>query len=490
MTSDEVAPSIGPDSSQGSTGQARIWSTAATAGRTTADGPGNATGPIPLSSDGAGAFAAALACLPGAGPATLVAILQSWAPEEAWRRIRAGRLVRPRQTHEDAQQLEVQLDHPGLEATHWSQTGRQRAGVIDHRPTRAWEEVARHVDPPGWWAKFAARGVRVTWRGHPSYPAALVSDPQPAGVLFWRGDLRHLNQPCVAIVGTRRATPDGRSVAFEMGRDLAAAGICVVSGLALGIDGAAHAGALSFYQGGTGSTSRRATGDTGGPAPPAGVGASGVDVPYPRRQTRLWEQVAQIGVILSETPPGRPAQAWRFPARNRIIAALSQMVVVVESHQAGGSLITAEAAIYRGIDVRAVPGPVRSPASAGSNQLLHDGPAPVRNAQDVLDGLGVFLPGPDTRAKGASAAGGRVDRVPLDPEVGRVLDAVLWRPCSFNHILANSKVPVSAVARALDCLEAEGWVSRHGDWWVRHAGGERDKSEAMRGQSRAPGRLP
>jgi DNA processing protein len=159
----------------------------------------------------------------------------------------------------------------------------------------------------------------------------------------------------------------------------------------------------------------------------------------------------------------------------------------VESHQAGGSLITAEAAIYRGIDVRAVPGPVRSPASAGSNQLLHDGPAPVRNAQDVLDGLGIFLPGPETRTKGGSAADGRV---PLDPEVRRVLDAVLWRPCSFNHILANSKVPVSAVARALDWLEAEGWVSRHGDWWVRRAGGERDTSEAMPGPSRARGRLP
>ena len=237
---------------------------------------------------------------------------------------------------------------------------------------------------------------------------------------------------------------------------------------------------LELCQDVTGSTSRRGTGATGAAAaPPAGVGASGVDVPYPRRQTRLWEQVAQIGVILSETPPGRPAQAWRFPARNRIIAALSQMVVVVESHQAGGSLITAEAAIYRGIDVRAVPGPVRSPASAGSNQLLHDGPAPVRNAQDVLDGLGIFLPGPERRAKGASAAGRRVGRVPLDPEVRRVLDAVLWRPCSFNHILANSKVPVSAVARALDWLEAEGWVSRHGDWWVRHAGGERDKREAI-----------
>ncbi len=464
MTSDEVAPSIGPVSSQGWPGQAGIWSAAAAVGQAAAGGPGKATDPRSRAAGEADAFAAALACLPGAGPATLVAMLQSWSPEEAWRRIRAGRLVRPRRTHEGAQQLEVPLDHPGLETTHRlpPHARRQSAGVIDQRPTRSWEEVARHVDPPGWWAKFADRGVRVTWRGHPSYPTALISDPQPAGVLFWRGELRHLKRPCVAIVGTRRATPDGRSVAFEMGRDLAAAGICVVSGLALGIDGAAHAGALSFGQDVTGSTSRRGTGAAGAaPAPPAGVGASGVDVPYPRRQTRLWEQVAQIGVILSETPPGRPAQAWRFPARNRIIAALSQMVVVVESHQAGGSLITAEAAIYRGIDVRAVPGPVRSPASAGSNQLLHDGPAPVRNAQDVLDGLGIFLPGPERRCQrcGSRWPSGRSRPRWIRRSRGFSMPSS-GGPARFNHILANSRASVSAVARALDWLEAEGWVSR------------------------------
>jgi DNA processing protein len=343
--------------------------------------------------------------------------------------------------------------------------------LIDQMPDPSWREIARHVDPPRRWAKFAGRGVRVTWRGHPSYPVALANDPQPAGVLFWRGELGHLERPCVAIVGTRRATPDGRSIAFEMGRDLAAAGVCVVSGLALGIDGSAHAGALSSRGDGCGSTSQLGSRDANAaPAPPAGVAASGVDVPYPRRQTRLWEEVAQIGVILSETPPGRPAQAWRFPARNRIIAALSRMVVVVESHQAGGSLITAEAAILRGIDVRAVPGPVRSPASAGSNQLLYDGPAPVRNAQDVLDGLGIFLPCQSSRSDGASAANGRFSRVPLDPQLQRVLDAVLWRPCSLNHIVTNSRVAISAAARGLDWLEAAGLVDRHGDWWVRRAG--------------------
>ncbi len=351
-------------------------------------------------SSGSAAFAAALACLPGAGPATLVALLQDWTPEEAWRRIRAGRLVRPGPDRRAAGQLGLGLDRSA------SPQGKGSApeSAMDYRATRdldrdhLWQDAARRLDPSGWWAEYEARGIGVTWVGDSSYPAALVDDPQPAGVLFWTGSLWLLERPCVAIVGTRRATPDGRSIAFEMGRDLAAVGICVVSGLALGIDGAAHTGALSGLSDNGPGPGDGTSGGVGFSTPPAGIAASGVDVPYPRCHRWLWDRVARSGVMLSETPPGRPAQAWRFPARNRIIAALSRMVVVVESHEAGGSLITAEAAILRGIDVRAVPGPVRSSASAGTNQLLHDGPAPVRNAQDVLDGLGIFLlAAPDDR---------------------------------------------------------------------------------------------
>jgi DNA processing protein len=335
-------------------------------------------------------------------------------------------------------------------------------------PVRTWQQAARQLDPPGWWAKYAARGIGVTWVGHPGYPSTLFDDPQPAGVLFWRGSLGHLQRLCVAIVGTRRATPDGRSVAFEMGRDLASAGVCVVSGLALGIDGAAHSGALAgLHRAKAGPSSEPERGALA-PAPPAGVAASGVDVPYPRRHTELWEQVAAQGVMLSETPPGRPAQAWRFPARNRMIAGLARMVVVVESHQAGGSLITAEAAILRGVEVRAVPGPVRSPASAGTNQLLHDGPAPVRNAQDVLDGLGIFRPDPLRRPRHAPEAAD-AGRDGLDDKTRAVLEAVLWRPTSINQVVERSHVSVPVAARALDYLEAAGCVDRHGDWWTRRS---------------------
>jgi DNA processing protein len=147
------------------------------------------------------------------------------------------------------------------------------------------------------------------------------------------------------------------------------------------------------------------------------------------------------------------------------------MVVVVESHMAGGSLITADAAIARGIDVRAVPGPVRSPASAGSNQLLHDGPAPVRDARDVLDGLGIFLSNPSLPSARATGVGGRGREAPLDPATQAVLNGVLWRPSSINQVVERSGISVPACARALDALEAAGWIERHGDWWARRSPG-------------------
>jgi DNA processing protein len=255
-----------------------------------------------------------------------------------------------------------------------------------------------------------------------------------------------------------------------MGRDLAAAGVCVVSGLALGIDGAAHAGVLNALS--EAATGRPDGGDSAGLAGPAGVAASGVDVPYPRRHTPLWEHVVETGVMLSETPPGRPAQAWRFPARNRIIAGLSRMVVVVESHRTGGSLITAEAAIARGIELGVVPGPVHSAASVGSNQLLYDGPGPVRDARDVLDRLGIFLSGPVGRG-GVEPEETEDESARLDIEAARVLKAVLWRPTSLNRVVAHSGVPVGLASRALDRLEAVGLVGREGDWWVRRASGRR-----------------
>lgn len=419
-------------------------------------------------------YAAALAALPGSGPAVLSRILRDLTPDEAWRRIQDGILTRPEARAARAEgQLDFELpggpDHPQFGLGRPPRSGRGSAGASGSALT--WRQMAGRVDPPGWWAPYAAAGIGVTWPGRADYPSALLNDPERPGVLFWRGDLTHLDHRCVALVGTRRATHDGRSVAFEMGRDLAAAGICVVSGLALGIDGAAHAGALSA----------RSSSSAAGPA---GVAASGVDVPYPRRHAGLWEQVVRGGVMLSETLPGRPPHAWRFPARNRIIAGLAAMVVVVESHAAGGSLITADAALARGVEVRVVPGPVHSSASAGSNQLLYDGPGPVRDAQDVLDALGVFASPGASSGRGPRPAvarelarlAERASARPPPPEVTagsltleatRVLEAVAWQPVLLSQVVDRTGLPVGSAYRALDSLEAIGLVSRDEHWWVR-----------------------
>jgi DNA processing protein len=329
---------------------------------------------------------------------------------------------------------------------------------------RSWEAAALRIDTAASWDRARADGVRVTWFGRHDYPEALVHDPNPPGVLFWRGSLACLARPRVAIIGTRNATPNGRAIAFEMARDLTLAGVCVVSGLALGIDGAAHHGALEgLVRGPAGAHADPS------PGPPLGVAASGVDVPYPRQHTGLWERVCRAGAIVSETPPGQPAQAWRFPSRNRIIAGLSLMVVVVESHMAGGSLITAEAALERGVEVRAVPGPVGSPASEGSNQLLYDGPGPVRSAQDVLDTLGVILPRdhPSEERGDRSTPAGKPPRTVLSSLERAVVDCVGWRPSSLGQIVDRSGLAVSDVAAVLDRLEARGVLVREGSWWVR-----------------------
>lgn len=396
------------------------------------------------------AFAAALSALPGMGPATLARLLEGLDPVSAWKAVLAGRVLRPER-------------QPGA-------SGRRPP---DFRP---WAQIAGRLDPIGWWERHAGSGVSVTWIGQADFPAALTHDPHPPGVLFWRGDLSVLRLPCVAVVGTRNATPDGRAIAFEMGRDLAGAGICVVSGLALGIDGAAHAGSLRAI-------------DEGAPGAPAGVAASGADVPYPRRHGELWRQVTERGVIISENLPGRPAQAWRFPSRNRIIAGLVRMVVIVESHASGGSLITAEAALERGVDVRVVPGPVHSPASVGSNQLLYDGPGPVRDATDVLDALGMFRPAPPPRsATGRSGpATGRSEPASEDrassrpgnggrgqgvlPGTDRVTEAVLgalqWRPATVSTVMARSGLDAATVTRCLQTLQGQGVVAGEAGWWSR-----------------------
>lgn len=378
------------------------------------------------------AAAALLAGLPGMGPRRLTALLDAWPPAEAWARAvsgDAGRLV-------DQSGTSLVLD---------------AKGAVDHVLVRAWEHAAWGSAPAAVLAAHRARAVQIVLRDDTAYPAALRADIEPPAVLFAQGDLRCLDGPRVAIIGTRRCTGAGAGVARELGRDLTAAGVAVVSGLALGIDGAAHRGALDTL-----------AAPTGGAAPvgaaPVGVVGSGLDIVYPARHRDLWQAVAGRGLLLGEAPLGVRPAAWRFPARNRIIAALADVVVVVESHIAGGSLHTVAEAMRRDIPVMAVPGSVRSPAAAGANQLLADGCHPVRDAADVLVALGLT---PGIRRR-------RTDRRPVpDPAGLAVLEAFAWEPATLEHLAVRTGLGLAPLAVTVHGLVAAGWIRPEGGWFER-----------------------
>jgi DNA processing protein len=191
---------------------------------------------------------------------------------------------------------------------------------------------------------------------------------------------------------------------------------------------------------------------------------TGLDVVYPQRHARLWQAVAAGGVIVSEVPLGGGALPWRFPARNRIIAALSDLVVVVESHATGGALHTVDEAIRRDRSVLVVPGSVRSPASAGTNALLHAGFGPARDTDDVLTALGFTAPEPvpDDRAPTVTMLA-----TEPDPADGALLAVLGGEPVSIDHLAASTGRPLGELALSVLRLEQAGLVSRSGSWVER-----------------------
>ena len=203
-----------------------------------------------------------------------------------------------------------------------------------------------------------------------------------------------------------------------------------------------------------------------GGAPPIAVVGSGVDVVYPRRNAQLWADVARAGLLLSEAPLGAAPEPWRFPVRNRVIAALSEVVVVVESHARGGSRYTVDAAAERGRTVMSVPGSVRNPASAYTNALLADGCPPARDATDVLVALGL-----STAGSGSSATAAADVRPPPDAIATVVLDALGWEPASLEGVVLRSGLSPGQVMVALAHLERDGWATSRQGWWERVARG-------------------
>ena len=299
------------------------------------------------------------------------------------------------------------------------------------------------------------------------YPTPLLDLDDAPAVLHLAGDPELLARlsvvdgtvPAVAVVGARRATPYGIDVAGLLGHDLATAGITVVSGMALGIDSAAHVGALDA------------------PGPTVAVLAGGADRPYPASKAALHRRIVAHGCVVSELPPGTGIMKWAFPARNRIIAGLAAATVVVEAQARSGSLITAEIAADLGRHIGAVPGPVTGSRSAGTNALLHDGAAVVRDARDALDLTAIDVPvsfrrrPPRPPAHDLPEPPSRPAPRPEDPELRRALDAIDDGATSPGRLARALDGDVARATVALTRLELAGLLRRELDGsYARRAG--------------------
>lgn len=237
--------------------------------------------------------------------------------------------------------------------------------------TAEWKSHARKIEPSNNISDLEGKGIRTVVKGEDGYPKPLAEIHDPPWVIFYRGVLPDPQSACVAVVGSRKATPYGLEAARSLAVDLAMAGVCVVSGAAYGIDTAAHRGAME----GNGKT--------------AAVLGCGPDVPYPRSNAGLFSRIESTGCILSEYPPGTAPLRHQFPARNRIIAGISVATVVVEASETSGALLTTDFALSEGRDVLAVPGTITSSNSRGTNALIKNGATLIIDSRDLLRELGL-----------------------------------------------------------------------------------------------------
>jgi DNA processing protein len=267
-------------------------------------------------------------------------------------------------------------------------------------------------------------------RSDPRFPGRLRAIFDPPGVLHLRGNgaAELLGRRAVAVVGARSCSPYGAQVARMLGRELSAAGLVVVSGIARGIDGEAHRGVL----------------DAGGIT--VAVLGCGIDRDYPVSNAQLSRRIEEKGLVVSEYEPGVEPAPWRFPARNRIIAGLSEAVVVVEARERSGALITADFALEEGREVFAVPGEITSSLSAGTNALLKLGAAPVTATDDILDALGIERAPPEEAAE-------------VSPAAAQVLERVRESPCGADELTARGPLDAGSVSVALTELELAGLVA-------------------------------
>lgn len=299
------------------------------------------------------------------------------------------------------------------------------------RPPRGerWRSFERRFDERAYLERLAARGHRFLARSAREFPRLLRAIHDPPAGLFLRGEAAPelLSRPAVAVVGARASSGYGSSVARSLGRELAAAGLVVVSGLARGIDAEAHRGALE------------AEGAT------VAVLGCGIDRDYPAAHAELARRVVATGLIVSEYAPGVEPAPWRFPARNRIVAGLCAATVVVEARERSGALITADLALEEGREVFSVPGEITSRLSDGTNALLKLGAIPLTGSLDVLEHLGVEPPvtsGP-----------------PLGAAAGAVLERIRAGAATADEIVRGGRLAAADVAAALVELELAGVIA-------------------------------
>jgi len=285
---------------------------------------------------------------------------------------------------------------------------------------------------------------------HPHYPDNLRHIHGPPPVLYVRGNPEVLHLSGIAVVGSRHASRDGLRNATAFARALAEQGLAVVSGLALGIDGAAHQGALE------------AEGVT------LGVLANGVDAPYPRQHSRLADGIRERGALVSELPPGTPARAHLFPQRNRIISGLCRGVLVVEAGLRSGSLITARLAMEQGRDVFAIPGSIHNPGVRGCHRLIRSGAMLVETVADIVTELVDWGFEPVTDRAPSTPSG--PDPESLDPAARQLLDTLGYEPRTSDQLCETTGLSASELLQVLLTLELEGFAESTPGGYRKRAG--------------------
>jgi len=356
------------------------------------------------------AYRAALSCLAGMSSLALPRLVQmAGGARELWEILKAG--------------------------------GARAAALVGAEKAASWAVDCRRIEPAGVLEGLKRQGIRVIAPQDACFPERLRSIYDPPALLFMVGGEPPGDVPYVAVVGARKASSYGRWAAEAIGEELARRGAVVVSGAAYGVDGHAHQGCL------------KAGGFT------IAILGCGIDKVYPPEHAGLLGSIASSGCLLSEYPPGESPLPWHFPHRNRIIAGLSHAVVVVEASEKSGALITADMALEEGREVMAVPGPIGSALSQGTNRLIQRGAKLVMEVEDICEELPLACV-PPAAAEGSGPAGiRRCGGEEMDPQELMCVELLQGGPRSLDWLAARTGVPPGDLLACLTSMSFQGWVA-------------------------------